>query len=48
MTANGYFLEIGENGSPNALRFFRQDGGTKTLLATGQAGLVDAIPVDIQ
>ncbi len=47
-TANGYFLEIGENGSLDALRFFRQDGGTETLLATGQAGLVGTDPVDIQ
>ncbi len=46
--ANGYFLEIGENGSLDALRFFRQDGGTKTLLATGQAGLVGTDPTDIQ
>ncbi len=47
-TANGYFLEIGENGSLDALRFFRQDGSTKTLLATGQAGLGGTDPVDIQ
>lgn len=46
--ANGYFLEIGENGSLDALRFFRQDGSTKTLLSTGQAGLVGTDPVDIQ
>lgn len=46
--ANGYFLEIGENGSADALRLFRQDGTTaKTLLATGQPGLVAANP-DIQ
>ncbi|MEO6039508.1 MAG: hypothetical protein ABIQ93_13930, partial [Saprospiraceae bacterium] len=46
-TANGYFLEIGENGSLDALRFFRQDGAAKTLLATGQAGLVATDPTDI-
>ena len=46
-TANGYFLEIGENGNLDALRFFRQDGGAKLLLATGQAGLVGTDPVDI-
>ncbi len=46
--ANGYFLEIGENGSLDALRFFRQDGAVKTLLTTGQAGLVGTDPVDIQ
>jgi len=47
-TANGYFLEIGENGSADALRLFRQDGAAaKTLLATGQPGLVATNP-DIQ
>ncbi len=46
--ANGYFLEIGENGSLDALRFYRQDGTIKTLLATGQAGLVSTDPTDIQ
>lgn len=38
--ANGYFLEIGETGSLDALRLFRQDAGVRTLLATGQAALV--------
>jgi hypothetical protein len=46
--ANGYFLEIGENGSADALRLFRQDGpAAKTLLGTGQPGLVATNP-DIQ
>lgn len=43
-TANGYFIEIGETGSVDAIRFFRQDAGTKTLLATGQAGLAAVAP----
>ncbi|MBN8682689.1 MAG: lamin tail domain-containing protein [Chitinophagales bacterium] len=47
-TANGYFLEIGENGSADALRFFRQDAGVKTLLASGVAGLVGTDPVNIK
>lgn len=46
--ANGYFLEIGENINPDALRLFRQDGTVKTLLATGVAGLVASDPTDIQ
>lgn len=41
---NGYFLEIGETGSQDALRFFRQDAGVKTLLATGLAALVATNP----
>ncbi len=44
--ANGYFLEIGENGSADAIRFYRQDGAVKTLLATGTPGLVANDPVD--
>ncbi len=42
--ANGYFLEMGETGSADAIRFYRQDGTTKTLLATGQAGLAASSP----
>lgn len=42
--ANAYFLEIGEAGSFDALRLFRQDAGAKTLLAAGQPGLVAANP----
>ena len=46
--ANGYFLEVGENGSADALRLYRQDGtSAKTLLATGLPGLVATNP-DIQ
>ncbi len=42
--ANGYFLEMGETGSLDAIRLYRQDAGTKTLLATGQTGLVAVSP----
>jgi len=42
--ANGYFLEIGETGALDAIRFFRQDGATKLLLAVGQAGLAGNVP----
>lgn len=42
--ANGYFLEIGETGSLDALRLYRQDTGLKTLLASGQPGLVASNP----
>ena len=42
--ANGYFLEIGETGSQDALRFFRQEAGVKTLIAIGQAALVATNP----
>jgi hypothetical protein len=42
--ANAYFLEIGESGTTDALRLFRQDGAVKTLLGTGEAGLVALNP----
>jgi len=42
--ANGYFLEIGETGSADAIRFFRQDAGVKTLLATGPPGVAAVAP----
>lgn len=43
-TANGYFIEIGETGSLDALRLFRQSGATKTLLASGIPGFVATNP----
>lgn len=42
--AQGYFIEMGETGSADAIRFFRQDGASKTLLATGQVGLAAVSP----
>jgi hypothetical protein len=45
-TASGYLLEIGENGSLDALRLFRQDAGVQSLLAAGLAGAVAGEPVD--
>jgi hypothetical protein len=47
-TAGGYLLEIGENGSLDALRFFRQDASVRSLLAAGPAGAVAGEPVDIR
>ncbi len=42
---DGYFLEIGEDGSGDAIRFYRQDGGVPVLLAQGAAGSVASRPV---
>ena len=42
--SNGYYIEIGETGSLDALRLFRQDGSTSTLLGTGDPGLVAVNP----
>ncbi|MFQ5446216.1 MAG: lamin tail domain-containing protein [Saprospiraceae bacterium] len=41
---NGYFLSAGEDGSADAIRFFRQDAGTATLLASATAGAVAISP----
>ncbi|MFN0216911.1 MAG: lamin tail domain-containing protein [Saprospiraceae bacterium] len=42
--ANGYYLEMGETGSMDAIRFFRQEGAVKTQLAIGQPGLSASSP----
>lgn len=42
--ANGYFIEMGETGSADAIKFYRQDAGIKTQLAVGQAGLAASFP----
>ncbi len=47
LISNGYYLEIGETGSNDALRFFRQNAGQQTLLATGILGTVADDPVEI-
>jgi hypothetical protein len=46
--ASGYLLELGENGSDDALRLLRQDDGATALLATGQTGLAASDPVELQ
>lgn len=48
LNSNAYYLEIGENGSADALRFYRQDGASSTLLATGILGLVGTDPVAVK
>jgi hypothetical protein len=42
--ANGYYLEMGESGSADAIRFFRLDGGVKTQLASGIPGVAASSP----
>ncbi len=41
---NGYFVRIGENGSTDKLKFYRQDGNATTLLATGLYGAYGISP----
>lgn len=38
--ANGYFIEIGEAGSTDGLKLFRQTGATVELIAAGNAGIL--------
>ena len=35
---NGYYLELGENGSQDAIRLFYKNGATRTQLAVGKSG----------
>lgn len=43
-SANGYFLRLGTDGSDDAIEFYRQDGGTATLLASASPGAVATNP----
>jgi|GEM_PF-1507218 len=39
---NGYYIRIGENGSNDCIRFYRQNGNQHTLLASGSSGSLAA------
>ena len=47
-TANGYFIEIGENGSDDALKFFYLNNGVEELLATASMGAMAAEPATVR
>ena len=42
--ANGYYLEVGETGSDDELKFFTLESGNPTLLGSGMMGAVSADP----
>ena len=42
--ANGYFIEIGETGSEDNLKFYRLDAGTEELIAEGTTAAVARSP----
>ncbi|MFK7980300.1 MAG: lamin tail domain-containing protein [Saprospiraceae bacterium] len=44
LNSSGYFLEIGESGTNDALQFYRQDNGTKVLLGKASLGAVAMSP----
>ncbi len=41
---NGYFLQVGQSGSDDALELWRQDGSNATMILTGTAGSVATSP----
>ncbi len=41
---NGYFISAGEDGSADAIRFYRQDAGNATLLGSATSGAVAFSP----
>lgn len=45
--ADGYFLEIGESGSTDALRLMKNLGGATQLMATGTTGGVGTDPINV-
>ena len=42
--ANGYYLQIGESGSNDAIRLYRLDSGAETLIATASDGAIASDP----
>ena len=42
--ANGYYLQIGESGSNDAIKLYRLDSGEETLLATASDGAIASDP----
>ncbi len=48
LQANGYYIEIGENGNADAISLFRQTGSSRTLLSVGTSGLVAFEPVIVR
>jgi len=47
-SGNGYFLEIGESGSTDAIRVFKFNGSDNTLIASGREGAVASEPVELR
>lgn len=44
LESSGYFIEVGETGDEDAIKFYRQDVGNKVLLAMGTLGAVANSP----
>ena len=39
-TQNGYYIQLGESGSTDALRLFKMESGTSSLLCSGADGQI--------
>ncbi|MBX7242823.1 MAG: lamin tail domain-containing protein [Bacteroidia bacterium] len=46
-TLNGYYLQLGENGTADAIKLYRQDGLTSVLLATAATSGAIAVNPDV-
>jgi len=46
--ASGYFIEIGENGSADALNFYYLDNGTEELIASAAMGAMAVAPATVR
>lgn len=47
-SVNGYYLQVGETGSTDVIRLFRQDGASSTLLAAGTTNVATNPNVEIK
>ena len=47
-SANGYFIEIGENGSDDALKFYYLENGIEELIAMGNMGAMASEPATVR
>lgn len=47
-TANGYFITIGENGSTDAIKFWRSEAGVTTALGTCTLSAMSGDPADVR
>jgi hypothetical protein len=46
--ANGYFIQLGENGSEDAVRFYKVAVGQNTLIGSGQLGTINKDSSDLK
>jgi CxxC motif-containing protein len=46
--ANGYFIQLGENGAEDAVRFYKVAAGQNTLIGSGQLGTINKDSSDLK